>query len=134
MQYQLQHITQAALYIIDAIALHKIICFTASMGAGKTTLITEICKQLAVQDVPSSPTYSIINEYTTTSQATIYHLDLYRIQSVEEAIQAGVEDVLYSGNLCLVEWPAIAATIMPANVLDVSITYVSDTVRQLQLQ
>ncbi len=104
------------------------------MGAGKTTLITEICKQLAVQDVPSSPTYSIINEYTTTSQATIYHLDLYRIQSVEEAIQAGVEDVLYSGNLCLVEWPAIAATIMPANVLDVSITYVSDTVRQLQLQ
>jgi tRNA threonylcarbamoyladenosine biosynthesis protein TsaE len=104
------------------------------MGSGKTTLITEICKQLGVMDLPSSPTYSIINEYKTKGDDTIYHLDLYRIKDVDEAIQAGVEDVLYSGNICFIEWPTVAKELLPEGYINVLITLIDANTREIKME
>lgn len=89
-----------------------VIAFHGEMGAGKTTFIAELCKQLGVKEAVSSPTFSIINVYSLRDGGTVYHLDLYRINSLQEAVEAGVEDCLLSGNLCLVEWPEKADALM----------------------
>ncbi len=86
---------------------HRIILLEGDLGAGKTTLVKELLVQLGSTDAGSSPSYSLINEYVTTSESKIYHLDLYRLTSVEEAFALGLEDVLYSGHYCFVEWPQI---------------------------
>jgi len=79
--------------------------FLGEMGAGKTTLIKALCKELAVIDSTSSPTFAIINEYATKNQQIIYHFDFYRIEDMNEVYQIGVEDYLDSGNYCFMEWP-----------------------------
>src|SRR4051794_38404479 len=79
--------------------------FHGSIGSGKTTFIHALCEALQVKDVISSPTFAIINEYYSPVAGTIYHMDWYRLKDEEEAIQAGVEDCLLSGNICLIEWP-----------------------------
>jgi len=84
---------------------HRLILLEGDLGAGKTTLIKELLAQLGSTDTGSSPSYSLINEYATTSGGKIYHLDLYRLHSVEEAFALGLEDILYSGHYCFVEWP-----------------------------
>ncbi len=86
---------------------HRLILLEGDLGAGKTTLIKELLAQLGSTDTGSSPSYSLINEYATTSGGKIYHLDLYRLHSVEEAFALGLEDILYSGHYCFVEWPQI---------------------------
>lgn len=91
--------------IIAALADEKIVAFYGEMGAGKTTLITAICRQLGVTDVASSPTFSIVNEYQTVNQETLYHFDFYRINSEEEAMDLGYENYFYSGDRCFIEWP-----------------------------
>lgn len=86
----------------------KLFLFHGEMGAGKTTIVTALCKYKGVRDAASSPTFSIINEYSFEESGQvkkIYHLDLYRLNSLEEIIQAGVEDCVYSGEICFVEWP-----------------------------
>jgi tRNA threonylcarbamoyladenosine biosynthesis protein TsaE len=91
-------------------------------GAGKTTLIKALCKALGVQEMVSSPTFALVNEYEATNLAPrtrVYHIDLYRLAAEDEAIRAGIEDHLYSGDLCLVEWPQRAWGIMPENILRV---------------
>ena len=75
------------------------------MGSGKTTFIHALCDVLGVTDAVGSPTFSIINQYQMADGQTLYHLDLYRINDDEEAVQAGIEEVLYSGDYCMVEWP-----------------------------
>jgi tRNA threonylcarbamoyladenosine biosynthesis protein TsaE len=131
--YHINDIAHAAHYILQNIGTNKIICFEAAMGAGKTTLITEICKQLNVIDLPSSPTFSIINEYKTIDNQSIYHLDLYRIRDEEELLQAGVEEVLYSGNYCFVEWPKIAKNIVPSDVITFYIEILNEQEREIVL-
>lgn len=79
--------------------------FRGQMGAGKTTLIKEICKQMGVKHTVQSPTFSLVNEYETIDQKIIYHFDLYRLKNVQEALSIGIEDYLDSGNICLIEWP-----------------------------
>ena len=101
------------------------------MGAGKTTFITAFCKALGVESSISSPTYSIINQYNTVAGQMLYHMDLYRLRDEEEAINAGVEDALYSGNLCLVEWPEKAANLLPENTLNIYIEAVNDDERKI---
>lgn len=124
-QYNLQQVANIAIQVIELIKQCNITCvtFVGNLGAGKTTLIKEMVLELGIKDVVSSPTYSIINEYGSPSDR-IYHMDLYRIKDLEEAINAGVEDTLYSGQLCLVEWPQVAIDILPANRLDVDIKLV----------
>jgi tRNA threonylcarbamoyladenosine biosynthesis protein TsaE len=133
LNYTLPHIAQAAQYILQQIGDAKVICFEASMGSGKTTLINEICKQLSVIDATSSPTFSIINQYKTKQETTIYHLDLYRLKDEEELMQIGVEDVLYSNDYCFVEWPQLAKNIMPDNAMLAKIAIISEEERQVEV-
>jgi tRNA threonylcarbamoyladenosine biosynthesis protein TsaE len=133
MIYSLDAIATAATYILQHIPNSKVITFTAAMGAGKTTLIAEICKQLQVQDRPSSPTFSIINTYITNGNEQVYHLDLYRVKDIEEALLAGVEEAVYSNTYCFVEWPQLIADILPKDTLHVSIEMVDAYKRELRL-
>ena len=93
----------------------------AQMGAGKTTLIKEICRQLGSSDHFSSPTYSIVNEYRISEQTKIYHIDLYRLKDVEEALSIGIEDYLYSNYYCFVEWPELVEHLLPEDTVKVTI-------------
>jgi tRNA threonylcarbamoyladenosine biosynthesis protein TsaE len=91
---------------------NAVFCFYGEMGTGKTTLIKLICERLGVTDGISSPTYPIINEYNCPD-GKIYHMDLYRLKSVDEALNIGLEDYLYSGSLCFVEWPDNFESLIP---------------------
>lgn len=99
----------------------KIILFYGEMGVGKTTLIKVLCKQLGVEESTNSPTFSIVNEYLSTSQKSIYHFDFYRIEKEEEVFDMGYEDYFYSGNFCFIEWPEKIPNLLPEEVVKVSI-------------
>ncbi len=106
--------------------------FYAPMGAGKTTFIHALCIDvLQVEDTVSSPTFAIINEYKSRVAGTVYHMDWYRLKGEEDAMNAGVEDGLISGSLCLVEWPEIAPRLLPDNTLRIDINVVNETMRLL---
>ena len=112
----------------------KVWCFHAQMGAGKTTLIKKIGEELGVDDSMSSPTFSIINEYESRKAGTIYHFDCYRLESMEEALNIGIEEYLDSGKLCLIEWPEIIAPLLPDKYLEINIKLVGDNARSLTAQ
>lgn len=115
----------------------KLFAFHGSMGAGKTTIITALCKQKGVKDVISSPTFSIINEYRFSEdgqEKKIYHLDLYRLNSMEEIIQAGVEDCIYSGAICFVEWPEKASSFLTENTIHVFIEMTDTITRDVKIE
>ena len=112
----------AATSLLELISDNNIICFYGEMGVGKTTFIKEICKKLGVEDVVSSPTFSIINEYLTENNESVYHFDFYRIEKEEEAFDIGYEEYFYQGNLCLIEWPEKISLIIPENIIKVQIT------------
>lgn len=101
----LVQIDQVAAQLIDAFKNQNIVAFYGEMGAGKTTLIKAVCKKLGVTDTISSPTFSIVNEYLTSNNETIYHFDFYRIKTEEEAMDLGYENYFYSGDRCFIEWP-----------------------------
>lgn len=101
----LDSLPNAARQLIALARDYKLWAFYGEMGAGKTTLIKAICKELGVHESVSSPTFSLVNEYKTLDNHTIYHFDFYRIKSIEEVYDIGYEDYFYSGNLCLIEWP-----------------------------
>jgi tRNA threonylcarbamoyladenosine biosynthesis protein TsaE len=111
---------------------HKIWAFFAPMGSGKTTFIHALCKHvLQVTDNVASPTFSLINQYESTVAGTIYHMDWYRLNSTEEAIQAGIEEVLYSNHLCLIEWPEKAPELLPKNALAIHIEILDEYTRRI---
>jgi tRNA threonylcarbamoyladenosine biosynthesis protein TsaE len=103
------------------------------MGAGKTTFIKSMCKQLGVLDTMSSPTFSIINEYLGHDNTKIFHFDFYRIKNEAEAYDIGTEEYFYSGNYCFIEWPEKIPTLIPAERAEVSITSENQTLRTLAL-
>lgn len=107
--------------IANLSAQYPVICFNGPMGAGKTTLIKEVCKLLNVTDGVSSPTYSLVNEYATESGVPVYHFDFYRINSAEEAVDMGGVEYFDSGNVCLIEWSEKVETLLPYSVLIVNI-------------
>ena len=113
---------RAATSLLELINDKTIVCFYGEMGVGKTTFIKEICKKLGVEDVVSSPTFSIINEYLTDNDESVYHFDFYRIEKEEEAFDIGYEEYFYQGNLCLIEWPEKISSIIPENIIKVQIT------------
>ena len=125
-KYGLNELPQIAKALIDLFDDFKVITFEGEMGAGKTTLISYICKELGVKELVSSPTFSIINEYQyikDSKPTSIFHIDLYRLKGDEEAMDAGIEDCLYSGKLCFVEWPQRISAIMPDRLLTISLDY-----------
>lgn len=99
----------------------RVFAFYGAMGAGKTTFIREICRQLQVSDNVSSPTFSIINEYKTEAGDSIYHFDFYRLSNTSDALAIGSEDYFYSGDYCLIEWPGIVNILLPENTVSVNI-------------
>jgi tRNA threonylcarbamoyladenosine biosynthesis protein TsaE len=103
--YQIANIPSFSSQIIDLAKDYKIWTFNGEIGAGKTTLIKSICKNLGVIDDVSSPTFSLVNEYKTKNGEIIYHFDFYRIKSINEAYDIGIEEYFESGNICLIEWP-----------------------------
>jgi tRNA threonylcarbamoyladenosine biosynthesis protein TsaE len=108
--------------------------FHAPMGAGKTTFISTLCTAiLEVIENTSSPTFAIINQYQSPIAGIIYHMDWYRLKSVEEAIQAGVEDALMTGNLCLIEWPEVAPALLPDDSLHIYIELLNDNRRLIKV-
>jgi tRNA threonylcarbamoyladenosine biosynthesis protein TsaE len=128
--YDIDEIQNAAKIIIHLIDKYKIIAFIGDLGAGKTTLINAICHELGVKQHVTSPTYSIVQEYQINN-IVIYHMDLYRIKSIGEAIDAGIEDCLNSDNLCLVEWPQKASSLFPEETVYISLQTLSVNARKL---
>lgn len=108
----------------EAVKDRSVIAFHGPMGVGKTTFIHALCDVKGVREGVGSPTFSLVNEYVYDCQGTpkpLFHLDLYRLRDEEEAIRAGLEDVLYSGHICLVEWPEKAPGIFPGDTVHVRI-------------
>ena len=104
----------------------KIVLFYGHMGAGKTTFINVLCEALQIVGDTSSPTFSIVNEYVTVQNKPIYHFDFYRLKSEVEAYDLGYEDYLYSGNVCLIEWPEKIASLLPKDVIEFHINGFGD--------
>ena len=123
----LDNIREAARRFVNAIGDSTVIAFYGKMGAGKTTFIKAVCEELGVDDVITSPTFAIVNEYR--SEATgelIYHFDFYRIKKLDEVYDMGYEDYFYSGALCLIEWPELVEELLPGDALKVTIAEQGD--------
>ena len=116
----LAHINEAAKAFVENIGDHTVFAFYGKMGAGKTTFIKAICEELGVEDVITSPTFAIINEYTAQGEP-VYHFDFYRIKKIEEVYDMGFEDYFYSGALCLIEWPELIEEVLPEDAVKVTI-------------
>ncbi|MBH2004190.1 MAG: tRNA (adenosine(37)-N6)-threonylcarbamoyltransferase complex ATPase subunit type 1 TsaE [Sphingobacteriia bacterium] len=110
---------------------HPVWAFHAPMGSGKTTFIHALCRVIGVETAVSSPTFAIINDYLSRDAGLIHHMDWYRLKNEEEAIQAGVEDVLNSGETCLVEWPGQAEGLLPDNTLHIRIEILDEQTRRI---
>ena len=126
------HISEAARQFVSQIGDRHVFAFYGSMGAGKTTFIKAICEELGVKDVITSPTFAIVNEYTTPSEEAIYHFDFYRIKKLEEVYDMGYEDYFYSGSLCLIEWPELIEELLPDDAVKVNITEQEDGSRKVE--
>ncbi len=145
----LEHIREAAREFISHIGERRVFAFYGKMGAGKTTFVKAICEELGVDDVITSPTFAIVNEYGTPSNSpclggdqksslsredlggSIYHFDFYRIKRIEEVYDMGFEDYFYSGALCFIEWPELIEDILPDDAVRVTIEEQADGSRQV---
>ena len=130
--YTLNQIPQIAKQIIDE-ASSKILLFYGEMGVGKTTLIKEIVKQLEVDDVVTSPTFSLVNEYVSRKGDTIYHFDFYRIEDENEVLDIGIDEYFDSDNWCLIEWPENIKNIVPLNAVKIRLSTNEDETRTIKM-
>jgi tRNA threonylcarbamoyladenosine biosynthesis protein TsaE len=130
--YTLDKIAQQAAACWAAAGQRRVLAFYGPMGAGKTTLVHALCDVKKVTSTVGSPTFSIINEYASP-EGPIYHIDLYRLKDEQEAVRAGVEDCLYSGQTCLVEWPERIPGLLPEDSLSIRLEVVDDKTRRLSI-
>lgn len=123
----LADINEAAKTFVENMGDGKVFAFYGKMGAGKTTFVKAICECLGVDDVITSPTFAIVNEYTSaTTGDAIYHFDFYRIKKLEEVYDMGYEDYFYSGSLCFLEWPELIEDLLPEDARKVTIEETAD--------
>ena len=113
---------------------NKVIIFNGNMGVGKTTLIKSLAKKLGVNEVTSSPTFSLVNEYIMNDNELVYHFDVYRLKNESEALDMGIEEYLYSGNWCFIEWAEKIPNLIPKNHSIITIDLLNDGKRKLTLQ
>ena len=131
--YSLEDLPIVAKNIIASVK-NKTLLFYGQMGVGKTTLIKEICKQLKVIDNISSPTFSLVNEYQTSTMDKIFHFDFYRITDEEEALDMGIEDYFYNNDWCLVEWPENIKNLLPLEAVEIHLTILANDKRNLSIK
>lgn len=131
--YAIFEIEKAAKFLIENGSQYEIWAFEGDLGAGKTTLIKAVCRQLGVTDAMSSPTFGIVNEYSTQTGSLIYHFDFYRINSPQEAFNIGVTEYMDSGNYCFIEWPDRIIQFLPDKYLKININLVDENTRELTL-
>ena len=112
---------------------HKVILLVGEMGAGKTTVIKALAAALGVQNATSSPTFSLVNEYHTESNGPVYHFDVYRIKDESEAYDFGMDEYLYSGHWCFVEWPEKIPTLIPQEHSTIKIKALTDSLREVEM-
>ena len=135
----IEHIREAAQEFVKEIGEHRVFAFYGSMGAGKTTFIKAICEELGVQDVITSPTFAIVNEYSLPRQlegdgGRLFHFDFYRIKKLEEVYDMGYEDYFYSGALCFIEWPELIEELLPEDAVRVTINEQPDGSRLVSME
>ena len=129
----LDTIHKTAQEFIELIGENTVFAFNGKMGAGKTTFIKAVCEMLGVKETVNSPTFSIVNEYEGTNGRIIFHFDCYRINKVQEALDFGAEEYLYSGNLCFIEWSENIAPILPESIVNVDIEETENGKRKITL-
>lgn len=123
----LADINEAAKTFVENMCDGKVFAFYGKMGAGKTTFVKAVCECLGVEDVITSPTFAIVNEYTSaTTGDAIYHFDFYRIKKLEEVYDMGYEDYFYGGSLCFLEWPELIEDLLPEDATKVTIEETED--------
>ena len=130
----LDKIHEAARYFLNAVGDANIFAIDGDMGVGKTTFIKAVCEELGVKDVITSPTFSLVNEYTDGKGEPVYHFDFYRIKKLEEVYDMGYEDYFYSGALCFIEWPELIEELLPGNTVRVTIEELEDGSRKLTME
>ncbi len=129
--FSLDTINQTAEQLLKQYKIYSVWAFHGSLGAGKTSIISALGKQLKISDPVSSPTFSIINEYKLPDGKTVFHMDWYRLNNEEEAIQAGVEECILSGAVCWIEWPEQAPGLLPDNCLHLYIEIIDEQTRRI---
>ncbi len=132
--FTLDRIDEAAKQFLSYSLGNRIFTFSGDLGAGKTTFIDSVCKEMGVIEKVTSPTYSIIHEYLARDKKIIYHMDFYRLRNTQEAIDAGVEDCILSDEFCMIEWPSKAADILPEDIVKSEIFSLSETRRKLVVE
>lgn len=130
--HSVDDLPQVAKSVIASLQGRTVLAFHGEMGAGKTTFIKAFCAELGVVDNVASPTFAIVNEYLTPKKNTVYHFDLYRLETIDDLMNIGAEDYFYSGNLCLIEWPDIASSLLPANTIKINLTVGQEGTRIIQ--
>jgi tRNA threonylcarbamoyladenosine biosynthesis protein TsaE len=123
----------AARKILEHTSGHKLLAFYGSLGAGKTTIIKAVCRILGAEDIVSSPSFTLVNEYETKKGEILYHIDFYRIRKKEEVFDFGIEEYFASGSYCFMEWPELIGDILPPESVKIRITVDSKEQRIVEI-
>lgn len=130
----LTDLPKVAELVLESLNGRNVVAFFAPMGAGKTTLISTLMESLGSEDIVTSPTFALVNQYYTAEREPVYHFDFYRINSINEAFDMGYEEYFYSGDLCLVEWPEKVEQLLPDDTMVIKIEILDENTRRFTIE
>ena len=130
----LSDLPKVAELVLESLNGRNVVAFFAPMGAGKTTLISTLMESLGSEDIVTSPTFALVNQYYTAEREPVYHFDFYRINSIHEAFDMGYEEYFYSGDLCLVEWPEKVEQLLPDDTMVIKIEILDENTRRFTIE